>query len=113
MTLSEDWKNARKDRNARKAVVEAAVREARALRVGSWYRTKSEIWLAWTRLKFSLAHFGGLAYLLYQHVACVGTEARFILMSMVFRGQSFSEARQSLQQRRGWAEVQYNWERAM
>src|SRR5258708_35999377 len=105
MTLGEDWNNAQKDRQIRKAAVNAAVREARALRVGSWYRTKSEIWLAWTRLKFSVGHFCGLANLLYQHVRTVGTELRYLL-TLKWCGQSSPEARQTLEQRRVWAETQ-------
>ena|SRR5260221_11352893 len=112
MTLSEDWKIAREDRALRKALVEAAVWEARTLRVGSWYRTKSEIWLAWTRLKFSMVHFCGLANLLYQHGRTVGTELRYLL-TLKWRGQSSPEARQTLEQRRGWHETHYRWEKAM
>jgi hypothetical protein len=67
----------------------------------------------WARLYFAVSQGLGLANLLHQSVMCKATEARFILWSIIFQGQSFAAACATLAQKRSWFETQYNWQRAM
>jgi hypothetical protein len=95
MSLISDLKEGLEERAAKKAAANFIEREY--LGRASW---RERARLAWARFKFcDVAYFCGAVRLAYESILLWGTEIQFVL-TMMLCGQSFNEAKQSLEKHR-------------